>query len=71
MRFNKCKRCSQHACLASGSLQYCGDHWRDHQAQEQAQDQLSIRLQRLEEAETVDDLKPLIRELIEELHSKG
>lgn len=62
--------CRQQACLASGPLQFCGDHWRDNQAAMRSTIELSDRLEQLDNAVTLDDIKPLLRELIEARYIK-
>ena len=57
--------CRQAACLASGGNQVCGLHWKMRQERQEAEDALESRLSRIDEAKTLDDLRPLLRELVE------
>ena len=57
--------CNQCACVASGEDQVCGDHWNMRQERQEAEDALELRMRRIDEAKTLGDLRPLLRELVE------
>jgi hypothetical protein len=57
--------CNQRASLQSGDDLLCGDHWKMRQERQEAEDALESRLSRIDEAKTLDDLRPLLRELVE------
>lgn len=57
--------CNQQACFASGEDRVCGTHWKatlEHRAIATERD---VLLRDINAAETVDDLRPILLQLVE------